>query len=132
MTQPQPTPGPALRTPDPGVTPKATPAPSPGPAPGTDTGVPKTGTSPTDTGSSLLDQIKQAVTPSWLSGLDDGITAVRTWISDRHNWVRVGWFAAGGAMLTIGFVMVAERPVMKAADSVVKPVGNIVKEVKPI
>lgn len=62
-----------------------------------------------------------------VSDFTDGITAVRKWISNRHNWTRVAWFAGGSAMFTIGAVMVGERPLSQGITSVVQPVGKVVK-----
>lgn len=44
------------------------------------------------------------------TGLVDGITAVRAWVSDRHNWVRVAWFSGGVVLFVVGASMLA-RPV---------------------
>jgi hypothetical protein len=50
-------------------------------------------------------------------GLDNAVTAVRRWTSDRHNWVRVGWFAAGMVLLIGGVSTFAARPAAAAASS---------------
>jgi hypothetical protein len=52
----------------------------------------------------------------------DAARAVRRWISDRHNWARIGWFAAGVALFTIGAVAVAARPATKAVNAVAAPI----------
>lgn len=53
------------------------------------------------------------------------IEQVKTWISDRHNWVRVGWFVAGYTMIVVGVAILAKPAVDKAASSV----GKITKGV---
>lgn len=53
----------------------------------------------------------------------DAVVAVRRWISDRHNWVRMGWFAAGLAMIYIGAAWMS-MPIVKSEP--VRTVVNIV------
>lgn len=55
------------------------------------------------------------------------LQAARAWISDRHNWTRVAWFAGGSVMFTVGALMLGERPIANATTAVVKPVGRVVK-----
>jgi hypothetical protein len=58
-----------------------------------------------------------------LSGLEDSATAVRAWISNRHNWVRVMWFGGGVICFAIGAAMLAGRPattVVTAATGAIK------------
>lgn len=52
--------------------------------------------------------------------ITDSVRAVRAWISNRHNWVRVAWFLSGAAMFTVGVVLLGERPAAKAAATVEK------------
>lgn len=123
MTTPIPTPGPYPTTiPDPGVRPVPAPSPQPAPKP-----APTTGAKP-----GILDKALDAITPEIpglgvVSDVSDGITAVRAWISNRHNWIRVAWFFAGSAMFTVGALMVGERPLANATNAVVQPVGKVVK-----
>lgn len=120
-------PNPNNRIPDPGVRP--TPTPTPGPSP-----------SPAPTGAAkepgLIEKAINALTPDAvkegvdeLGGAVDGLRAVRAWISDRHNWLRVAWFLGGSLMFSVGVVMLAERPLAKAATQVTAPVGKVVKSV---
>lgn len=68
----------------------------------------------------------------------DGIRAVRRWVSDRHNWIRVGYFLGGAWLFGVGAVMVAGRPASKAAAPIVNlatgaaPTGRIGKAVKAV
>lgn len=55
-----------------------------------------------------------------LGDITDTVRAVRAWISNRHNWVRVAWFLSGAAMFTVGVVMIGERPIAKATASAEK------------
>lgn len=66
-----------------------------------------------------------------LSGLEDATTAVRAWVSDRHNWVRVMWFGGGVICFAIGAAMLAGRPV-SAAVTTVLPAGKAMKAVKSV
>lgn len=56
-----------------------------------------------------------------LPGLDqaatlvDSVTAVRRWVSDRHNWVRVGWFVGGSLLLWAGVLVLARKPIVATA-----------------
>lgn len=59
------------------------------------------------------------------------LNAVRAWISDRHNWVRVAWFGGGIVMFAIGAAMLAGRPAGQAIATVV-PAGKAAKAVKAI
>jgi hypothetical protein len=59
--------------------------------------------------------------------ITDEALAIRAWITDRHNWTRVGWFLAGAVMFTVGAVMLGERPIAAAANTVAAPVGRVVK-----
>lgn len=52
-----------------------------------------------------------------LSRIEDVATAARRWVSDRHNWVRVGWFAAGSIMITTGVIMLGIGPARAAAST---------------
>lgn len=131
MTQPSPSPGPPARVPDPGVRPPGaapTPSPSPGPKPGTATDYPNQG-DPAPGQPGFIDKAIDAITPDALTDVPDGIRAVRAWISDRHNWVRVAWFLSGAAMFTVGLVMVGQRPLAAGINQVTKPVGSVVKSV---
>lgn len=55
-----------------------------------------------------------------LGDITDGVRAIRAWVSNRHNWVRVAWFLSGAAMFTVGVVLLGERPVAQGAASVAK------------
>lgn len=57
-----------------------------------------------------------------LGDITDGVRAVRAWIGNRHNWVRVAWFLSGAAMFTVGLVLIGERPAAQAAGAVAKVV----------
>lgn len=39
----------------------------------------------------------------------DTVDAVRRWVGDRHNWVRVGWFGAGVVLIVAGVIVIANR-----------------------
>lgn len=52
----------------------------------------------------------------------DAVVAVRRWISDRHNWARIGWFVGGVAMFTVGAALVA-RPAVEAAAKEAAPLA---------
>lgn len=79
----------------------------------------------------------------WVSGLIpggsavnaglDAVMAVRRWMSDRHNWVRIGYFGAGLAMIYIGAAWLAKPAVTAAVsgvtDIVVGPAKKVVKGV---
>lgn len=60
----------------------------------------------------------------------DGVSAVRRWIADRHNWIRVIWTVSGFALM-IGGAMVISRPVARAgkvtSTLVTGTVGKAVK-----
>lgn len=62
-----------------------------------------------------------------LGDVADTARAVRAWVSNRHNWTRVAWFAGGSVMFTVGALMVGERPIATATTAVVQPVGKVVK-----
>lgn len=62
-----------------------------------------------------------------LGDVADTARAVRAWVSNRHNWVRVSWFVGGTVMFTVGAVMLGERPIANATNAVVKPVGSVIK-----
>jgi hypothetical protein len=55
-----------------------------------------------------------------LGDVTDTVRAVRAWVSNRHNWVRVAWFLSGAAMFTVGVVMVGTRPLEPAVKAVAK------------
>jgi hypothetical protein len=58
------------------------------------------------------------------TALVDSATAVRRWISDRHNWVRVGWFVGGSLLLWAGVVVLARKPIIATAQGA----GTAVKD----
>lgn len=129
MTQPRPTPNPPPAgpggvgpgVPDPGVRPTPNPQ-VPGQSPQTQ---PRTG--------GLAGAVTDALNP--FTGLDDSLTAVRAWISDRHNWVRVSWVVGGVAMFVAGVLMIGGRTAGKAAGTVVQtvlPAGKAAKAVKKV
>lgn len=63
--------------------------------------------------------------------LDDVAAAAHAWISDRHNWVRVMWFAGGVICVAVGVAMLAQRPATEVASKVV-PAGKAVSAVKKV
>lgn len=52
-----------------------------------------------------------------LSGITDGVAAVQGWVTDRHNWIRVGWVALGVSFVIVGAVSVTKGT---AVGSVIK------------
>lgn len=62
------------------------------------------------------------MTPAVLGDVADQARAVRAWISNRHNWVRVAWFLSGSVLFAVGAVMVGARPATNAAGGIVKTV----------
>lgn len=62
-----------------------------------------------------------------LGDITDGVRAVRAWISNRHNWVRVAWFLSGAGMFVVGIVLIGERPAAKAAATAAKAAKYIPK-----
>jgi type IV secretory pathway VirB2 component (pilin) len=78
-------------------------------------------------------QVRQTVT-GLLPGADaaasviDGIVATRRWISDRHNWIRVGWFVSGAVLFYGGAYMIirpATEPLATAAAKTATKVGAV-------
>lgn len=56
-----------------------------------------------------------------LSGISDGIGAVQNWVTDRHNWIRVGWVALGVGFIIVGAVSVTKgTPVAAIAGKAAK------------
>ena len=53
-----------------------------------------------------------------LAGVVDSMLAVRRWISDRHNWVRVVWVVGGFSLMVTGAMLMARRPIESAATRV--------------
>lgn len=52
----------------------------------------------------------------------DAVTAIRRWVSDRHNAVRVAWFVAGYALIIAGAYRIARPaidPVIETAKKVI-------------
>lgn len=47
----------------------------------------------------------------------DAATAVRRWVSERHNWVRVSWFITGVTIAWIGVVVLARKPIGGAMEA---------------
>lgn len=73
-----------------------------------------------------IDAVKQTV--DGIKGTVDAINNVGQFISDGHNWIRVGMFAGGGLLLILALVMLAtggSKPVAAAAK-----VAKTVKGVK--
>lgn len=65
-------------------------------------------------------------------GLVDGVVAVRRWISDRHNWVRVGWFVAGGLLFYGGIAVLARKQIIGAAQATGVTPGQLVSSGKAV
>lgn len=57
-----------------------------------------------------------------LGDITDTVRAVRAWVSNRHNWVRVAWFLSGAAMFTVGVVMLGERPLAPVLKTAAKAI----------
>lgn len=128
MTQPRPTPNPPPAGPG-GVGPGV---PDPGVRPTTDPNVPAPSPQTQPRTGGVVGAIGD-LNP--FSGLDDSLTAVRAWISDRHNWVRVSWVTGGVAMFVAGVLMMGGRSAGKAAGTVVQtvvPAGKAAKAVKKV
>lgn len=134
--EPEPTPTPPRAgpggvgpgVPDPGVRPTL----DPPAGPGTPQTQPRTGGAIGAAGEAvggLLDSLNP------FSDLTDSLSAVRRWVSDRHNWVRVSWVVGGASMFTVGVIMMAGRPVGKTAGAAVQlvtPAGKAVKAAKAV
>lgn len=109
--------------PDPGVRP----TPSPQVGSGSPQTQPKTGGlvgKAGDAASALVDSLNP------FSNVEDSLTAVRAWVSNRHNWVRVAWVFGGGCMFAAGVIMIGGKPASKAASTVVQavvPAGKALK-----
>lgn len=61
-----------------------------------------------------------------VNALIDGITATRRWMADRHNWIRIGWWAAGSACIYIGVGILARKPIAGVVKGTVDTVGKVV------
>jgi hypothetical protein len=101
-------------------------------------GVPDPGTRPpkidvgTGPGNAIVAGAQTALSVTPLGDLSDGLNAIRAWISNRHNWVRVMWFGGGVVMFAIGAAMLARpaaAPVARAVSTVV-PAGKAATAVK--
>ena len=57
-----------------------------------------------------------------ITDLGQALGAVKRWISDRHNWVRVGWFVGGVVLMVGGVAVMAGKP---AVQSTIKTVGKV-------
>lgn len=62
-----------------------------------------------------------------LGTLAADLELVRAWISDRHNWTRVGWAVGGFILLGIGMFMVARPVVEPAAKTAAKGAATAAK-----
>lgn len=51
-----------------------------------------------------------------------GIGAVRRWVSDRHNWVRVAWTVGGLVLMASGVAVMAGKPAASAVRTATKVV----------
>lgn len=67
-------------------------------------------------------------------GIGENITAVRAWISDRHNWVRVMWFGGGVVLFAVGAAMIARPATQSAAQAAmtVIPAGKAATAAKAV
>lgn len=120
MPTPSPAPGaPPGGVPDPGVRPPGAPQPTPSPSPGP---------APTPPPPSSGDEEDKGWVERLVDGLGvgDGITAVRAWVSDRHNWTRVSWFLSGSLLFGVGAAMIAGKPAASAVTTVL-PAGKAAK-----
>lgn len=64
----------------------------------------------------------------------DGIVASRRWLSERHNWTRVGWTIGGAFLMYMGVLMLAKPQIESASQAATKvldvlPAGKAVKAV---
>lgn len=71
------------------------------------------------------------------NALIDGVVASRRWMSDRHNWVRVGWTMGGAFLMYMGVLMLAKPGIDSAVEAAGKaaevlPVGKIAKISKAV
>jgi hypothetical protein len=64
-----------------------------------------------------------------LDAVGENLSAVRRWISDRHNWVRVGWAGVGLAAIVVGGTIMARKSIAAGAKVVTKaiPAGKVAK-----
>lgn len=60
-----------------------------------------------------------------LVGLGDALDATRRWVSVRHNWVRVGWVAAGATLIAIGAAVLVKPATRAAARTAAQTAGRI-------
>lgn len=65
------------------------------------------------------------------AGFLDAAVATRRWISDRHNWVRVGWFVLGAGMIYAGVIVLARHQIAAVASGTekvgTKVAGDVIK-----
>lgn len=82
-----------------------------------------------------LDTLQLVTVDSAVPGVDelhaigDALSAVKGWISNRHNLVRIGWFVAGYAMIIAGLVILTKPAVDATVGAVSGTVGKAVKAV---
>ena len=69
--------------------------------------------------------------PDAIGSVTDALAKAGAWMANRHNWVRVGWVAGGGAMILIGVSILARKTVGQVAGAVV-PAGKIASVAKVI
>jgi hypothetical protein len=43
------------------------------------------------------------------------VSAAKAWVSDRHNWVRVGWTTLGVVLIYGGVIVIARKPIAASA-----------------
>ncbi len=67
-----------------------------------------------------------------LDAVGEQLAAVRRWISDRHNWIRVGWAGIGVAAIVVGGTIMARKSIAAGAKVVTKavPAGKVAKVLK--
>lgn len=59
------------------------------------------------------------------AGMLDAVVATRRWISDRHNWMRVGWFVLGAAMIYGGVIILARHQITGAIAGTTGAAGQV-------
>lgn len=63
--------------------------------------------------------------PEVLGEALDYAEAIRAWLADRHNWVRIMYWGAGLTLLTVGLLMVARPAAEPAIQSAKKVSGKV-------
>lgn len=64
-----------------------------------------------------------------LDAVGESLAAARRWISDRHNWIRIGWAGIGVAAIVVGGTIMARKSIAAGAKVVTKavPAGKVAK-----